>query len=88
MPDRQAEDRAVGEELVQVGVRVPGRLLGLVLGVDDGRRTTVDLPDDVWPERHLTGVVQVVMDLVLHSAAETSGDRLSQRDGDEPLEQP
>ena len=31
----QAEDGAVGEELVQVGVRVSGWLLGLVLGVDD-----------------------------------------------------
>lgn len=32
----QAEYRAVGGELVQVGVRVAGGLLGLVLGVDDG----------------------------------------------------
>ena len=32
----QAEDGAVGQELVQVGVRVSGWLLGLVLGVDDG----------------------------------------------------
>jgi len=34
----QTEHRAVGEELVQVGVRVSGGLLGLVLGVDDGDR--------------------------------------------------
>ena len=34
----QAEDGAVGEQLVQVGVRVAGWLLGLVLGVDDGDR--------------------------------------------------
>jgi hypothetical protein len=32
----QAEDGAVGEQLVQVGVWLPGWLFGLVLGVDDG----------------------------------------------------
>jgi len=34
----QAEDCAVGQQLVQVGVRVSGWLLGLVLGIDDGDR--------------------------------------------------
>jgi len=32
----ESEHRAVGEELVEVGIRVSGWLLGLVFGVDSG----------------------------------------------------
>ena len=32
----ESEHGAVGEELVEIGIRVSGWLLGLVLGVDDG----------------------------------------------------
>jgi len=63
MPDGKAENRAVGEQLVEVGVRVAGGFLGLVLGVDDRGRAAIGLPDDVRPRRHLTGVVQVVANL-------------------------
>lgn len=36
MASAEAQYRAVGEQLVQVNVRVSGWLLSLVLGVDDG----------------------------------------------------
>src|SRR6266567_3829987 len=49
----QAEDGAVSEELVQVGVRISGWLLCLVFGVDDGDGRAADLPDDVGAQRNL-----------------------------------
>src|SRR6516225_5169819 len=56
----EAEDGAVGEELIQVGVRVPGGLLGLVLGVDDGDGRAAYLPDDVGPEHYPSRLVKVM----------------------------
>jgi hypothetical protein len=57
---RQAEDGAVGEQLVQVGVRVAGGFLCLVLGVDDRGRRSPGLPDDVQAEDDLGRLVEVV----------------------------
>lgn len=44
---REVQHGAVGEELVEVGVWVAGRLARLVLGVDDGGRGSVQPPYEV-----------------------------------------
>jgi len=83
----QAEDSAVGEKLVEVGVRVAGWFLGLVLGVDDGGRRAAEPPDDVGLEEDFAGYVEVVARLCLDVAAVGGPKRLLECDRYEVLEQ-
>ena len=56
----EAEGRAVGEHLVEVSMREAGRLLGLVLRVDDGRDVSRRaVPHQVWLHRHVAGFVEM-----------------------------
>src|SRR5437868_4573665 len=68
MADREAQDGAVGEELVEVGVRVTLGLLSLVLGIDDGHRRASSVPDDVRFQVDLLGFVEKVGPLAAESA--------------------
>ena len=83
----KAEHGAVGKQLVQIGIRVAGWLLGLVLGVDDGDRSPrifQTMSGRGSPAR----LVEVVPVLTVHPAAVSRHERLAQRHGDEVLEQP
>jgi hypothetical protein len=83
----EPQSRAIGQELIEIGVREAGWPLGLVLRVDHRYSLAVDPPDDVKLQQDTVSLVQVMLWLADDPAAVRALDHLTQRNCDEVLEQ-
>lgn len=60
VPNAETKNCAVGQELIEIGVREAGWLLGLMLRIDHRRGLTACAPDDVGLQQDTARLVQVM----------------------------